>query len=107
MQKKGIAVFCLNYFGFEINLSYWAITICYMINENGKDSEMSKNKEFEDFYEDFEDTELTLGYDLSDRDSKVLTKQEKTKSKKNARRRVEDYIERRALKRKMVEWETV
>lgn len=56
------------------------------------------------YNEDFYETELYADYDAVFKGNKETTKQHKAKSKKNARRRVEDYFERKALKERVNTW---
>ena len=69
---------------------------------------MSKKQEKEhdhdDYDGDFYETELYADYDIVFKGTKTTTKQHKAKSKKNARHRVEDYLERKALKEKVNYW---
>ena len=69
---------------------------------------MSKKPEIvndeSNYNEDFYETELYADYDAVFKGNNETTKQHKAKSKKNARRRVEDYFERKALKERMNTW---
>ena len=55
--------------------------------------------------DDFLDTELDDVYDLDFNDTKALKKQHKAESRRDARNRVEDYFERKALKEQADEWD--
>lgn len=55
--------------------------------------------------DDFLDTELDDVYDLDFNDTKALKKQNKAESRRDARNRVEDYFERKALKEQADEWD--
>ena len=57
-----------------------------------------------DYDEDFYETELYADYDVVFKGSKETTKRYKARSKKNVRRRVEDYFERKVLKEKVNTW---
>ena len=61
-------------------------------------------KDESNYNEDFYETELYADYDAVFKGNIETTKQRKTKSKKNARRRVEDYFERKALKERVNTW---
>ena len=52
----------------------------------------------DEFEDDFSDFELDDSDDLDFHERKSLKKHKKTKSHRNARRRLEDYFERKALK---------
>ena len=70
---------------------------------------MNKEQEDETHEDNFDELDFGLGlddgYDLSFEDSKAKNRQHKAKSRKNARRRVEDYMERKAFKKRMNEWD--
>lgn len=73
--------------------------------------EMSKSKNHSDydaidFTEDESvENELDNEFDLDFNDSKVMKRMHKAKSRYNARRRIEDYFERKALKEQENEWD--
>jgi len=55
--------------------------------------------------DDFLDTELEDAYGLDFNDTKAMKKQSRAKKKRNARRRLEDYFERKAFKEREKEWD--
>lgn len=68
---------------------------------------MAKKQDLTNSYDDdFFETELYADYDLVFKDSKRLNKQQKAKPKRNARRRLEDYFDRKALRNKMEDLNT-
>lgn len=64
-----------------------------------------KNQDDTDFDDDFVEDELDSVYDLDFNDSKVMKKIHKSKSRRTARRRLEDYFERKALKEQDNDWD--
>ena len=68
------------------------------------------NKQQHDSYDDgYKEIDLGAGldhgFDLIFKNSKAINKKPKEKSQKNARRRVEDYMEQKAFKEKMKDWD--
>ncbi len=54
---------------------------------------------------DFLDNGLEDAYELDFSDSKAIKKQHKAKSRRDTRRRLEDYFERKALKEQEDSWD--
>ena len=68
---------------------------------------MSQNKDHYDYDDanDFNDGELDSGFDLDFNDTKSMKKRHKNKARRNARHRLEDYFERKAMKAQNDEWD--
>lgn len=70
---------------------------------------MAKKQEVKEYENYFEETDMDIGLDdgndLNFNDSKADKRNSKAKSRKNARRRLEDYMETKAYKEKMNEWD--
>lgn len=66
---------------------------------------MSANQDQNDYDDDFVDTGFDDAYELDFSDSKAMKKQHKAKSRRNSRRRLEDYFERKALKEQEDNWD--
>lgn len=66
---------------------------------------MSTDQDQNDYDDDFIDTGLEDAFELDFNDTKAMKKQHKAKSRRNARRRIEDYFERKALKENEDNWD--
>lgn len=62
-----------------------------------KDAEHDYSDEYDDIDEDFLDS-TDDAYDLDFNDRKISRRQQRAKSKRSARHRLEDYFERKALR---------
>ncbi|GAA0406978.1 hypothetical protein GCM10009133_14500 [Cocleimonas flava] len=72
-------------------------------NENYGDDYDFEN---DDIYKESDiNASLDDGFDLIFKNSKAINKKQKAKSRKHARRQVEDYMERKAFKEKMKDWD--
>ena len=59
----------------------------------------------DDYDDDFLDYEVDASYDLDFNDSKAMKKRLRAKSRRDARHRLEDYFERKALKEQEDDWD--
>ncbi|MEH6457838.1 MAG: hypothetical protein V7749_16025 [Cocleimonas sp.] len=66
---------------------------------------MSTDRKQNDYDDDFVDIELNDDFELDFNDSKIMKRQHKTKAKRDARHRIEDYFERKALKEQEDNWD--
>lgn len=66
------------------------------IMKMAKDQKQDYSDEFEDI-DDFMEDDLDDAYDLDFNDNRITKRQYKARNSRNARRRLEDYFERKAL----------
>lgn len=66
---------------------------------------MSTDQDQNDYDDDFIDTGLEDAFELDFNNTKAMKKQHKAKSRRNARLRIEDYFERKALKENEDNWD--
>lgn len=67
---------------------------------------MSADQDQNDYLDNgFEDPNLEEGYELDFDDSSAMKKYKRAKSRLDARRRLEDYFERKALKEQEDDWD--
>lgn len=66
---------------------------------------MSTDRDQNGYDDDFIDTELEDAFELDFSDTKVMKRQHKAKARRDARHRIEDYFERKALKEQEDNWD--
>lgn len=66
---------------------------------------MSTDQEQNDYDDDFVDAGLEDAFELDFNDSKAIKKQHKAKTRRDARHRLEDHFERKALKEHEDNWD--